>query len=46
MREKIANLQTKGYTPARAYVRHQVYWRNEDEKEILILLPDLYLRKR
>lgn len=46
MREKIATLQTKGYTPARAYVRHQVYWRNEDEKEILILLPDLYLRRR
>lgn len=45
MRDKIANLQTKGYTPTRAYVRHQVYWRNEDKKEILILLPDLYLSR-
>lgn len=45
MRDKIAKLQAKGYTPARAYVRHQVYWKNEDGKEILILLPDLYLSR-
>lgn len=45
MREKITKLQAKGYIPTRAYVRHQVYWKNEDGKEILILLPDLYLSR-
>lgn len=27
------------------YIRHQVYWKNEDGKEILRLLPDLYLSR-
>jgi len=35
-----------GYTPVRAAVNYIVFWRKEDaEKEIRIILPELYLKK-
>jgi ATP-dependent DNA helicase RecQ len=35
-----------GYMPARAVINYIVYWRKEDsEKEIRIILPELYVRK-
>jgi len=36
-----------GYMPVRAVVNYIVYWRKEGaEKEIRIILPELYVKKR
>lgn len=45
-RERLQRLQDKGYHPCSAVVRFVVAWKNkEDEKEIAVLLPDLFLRR-
>ena len=43
---KLEKCRQGGYTPVRAAVNYIVFWRKEEaEKEIRILLPELYLRK-
>jgi ATP-dependent DNA helicase RecQ len=44
--EQINELRKKGYSPARAIVRHIVFWQEKDtKKEIKIILPDLEFSK-
>ena len=47
-------MASRGYSPVEAKVRFQVYWRYDDQpegylqpvrKEVMIILPDLFLRK-
>ena len=41
-REQMNELKEKGYSPARATVRHIVFWQDKDkEEEIKIILPDV-----
>jgi ATP-dependent DNA helicase RecQ len=43
---KLETFRKAGYTPIRAVVNYIVYWRKKDsEKEIKIILPELYLKK-
>jgi len=45
-REQIKELLKKGYSPARAIVRHIVFWQGKDkEEEIKIILPDVVFSK-
>lgn len=53
-KEKLAKMASRGYSPVEAKVRFQVYWRYDDQpegslqpvrKEVMIILPDLLLRK-
>ena len=53
-KEKLAKMASRGYSPVEAKVRFQVYWRYDDQpegslqparKEVMIILPDLFLRK-
>ncbi len=44
--DKLKTFRKAGYTPIRAVVNYIVYWQKEDsEKEIRIILPELYLKK-
>jgi len=44
--EQLNNLKAKGYSPARAIVRHIVFWQGKDlEEEIKIILPDIEFKK-
>ncbi|WP_022667026.1 RecQ family ATP-dependent DNA helicase [Desulfospira joergensenii] len=44
--DKLETFRQAGYTPIRALVNYIVYWQKEDfEKEIKIILPELYLKK-
>jgi ATP-dependent DNA helicase RecQ len=43
---RLEKLCRAGYAPARAAVNYIVYWQKEDsEKEIRIILPELFLEK-
>jgi len=45
-RQQINELKEKGYSPARAIVRHIVFWQGKDkEEEIKIILPDVEFLK-
>jgi ATP-dependent DNA helicase RecQ len=45
--EQINELKDKGYSPARAIVRHIVFWQNKDrEEEIKIILPDVEFSRK
>jgi ATP-dependent DNA helicase RecQ len=44
---QINELKEKGYSPARAIVRHIVFWQGKDkEEEIKIILPDVEFSKK
>ena len=45
-RKRLQEMRQKGYEVTRAEVRFQVWWKDREEREILILLPDLLLRKQ
>lgn len=45
--EQIELLRSRGFEVYRAEIRQMVYWKGkEDEEESLILLPNIYLRKK
>jgi ATP-dependent DNA helicase RecQ len=43
---QIQELGEKGYFPARAVIRHIVFWQGEEKEEIKIILPDLEFSKK
>jgi ATP-dependent DNA helicase RecQ len=46
-KEKLDNYKNSGYTLSKAIVNNIVYWKGEEmEKEILIVLPELKLKKQ
>lgn len=43
---EIKRLESKGFEPASAVIRHIVYWNKEEiDKEIKIILPDVYFKR-
>jgi len=45
--DQINELKEKGYSPARAIVRHIVFWQNKDrDEEIKIILPDVEFSRK
>jgi ATP-dependent DNA helicase RecQ len=43
--EKLKKYLDKGYKPSHAFIRYIVYWINESNKEIRVILPEIKLQK-
>lgn len=46
MEEQMEDMQEKGYELKHAKVNFIVYWENKDKKEIKIILPELYFKRK
>jgi ATP-dependent DNA helicase RecQ len=42
---RINNLMSQGYSIDYVNIRFIVYWKNQEEKELLIILPDIHFKK-
>ena len=46
-KEVLSDLNNKGYTPVKAWVNFIIYWKKkEDDKEIMIVLPEIVFKKQ